>query len=65
MELKTCHHCQKPFLADQKSCPRCGTDYEYNADSWANVTCMMLMVLFIFGLIFMPILMLAAMLFKW
>jgi hypothetical protein len=52
-------------MADQKVCPRCGKEYEWNQESWANVGCMVLMVLFAFFLIMLPLLMLMAMFFRW
>lgn len=65
MELKICRHCQKPFLAEQGNCPRCGKEYEWDPNNWVNATCFLLMILFTFFCIMLPILMLMAMFFRW
>ena len=59
MELKTCPNCGKPHLASVERCPHCPReeDYEWNQESWANVGCLVLMVLFAFLLILLPLLM--------
>ena len=59
MELKICPNCNSPYLASQKSCPRCGEQYEWNQESWLNVGCLMLMLLFAFFLVMLPVLMFA------
>ncbi|MDQ4122704.1 MAG: hypothetical protein M3209_14795 [Acidobacteriota bacterium] len=46
MELQTCPNCQKPHLASQERCPHCPPEYEWNQESWANVGCFVLMILF-------------------
>ncbi len=57
MELRTCPKCQKPYLASEESCPRCAkTEYTWNQESWANVGCFVLMLLFVFALMLLPFL---------
>ncbi|MEP6924828.1 MAG: hypothetical protein ABI954_10215 [Pyrinomonadaceae bacterium] len=65
MELKICPNCKSPYMASQKTCPRCGEDYEWNQESWLNVGCLILMMLFALSLILLPVLMLGGMLFRW
>ncbi|HZH34241.1 MAG TPA: hypothetical protein VEX64_05335 [Pyrinomonadaceae bacterium] len=61
MELKTCPNCQKPHLASLEQCPHCPPDYEWNQESWANVGCLLGMMLFVFLMVLLPLLMIAGM----
>ncbi len=56
MELKTCPKCQKPILASVEKCPHCPEEYEWNPDSWLNVGCLLLIVLFVFLTVFLSLL---------
>lgn len=61
MELKTCVTCQNPFLASAEQCPHCPAEYEWNQESWANVGCFVLMIVFIFLLVLISLLSIAGM----
>ena len=65
MELKTCPNCKSPYLAEKKNCPRCGTEYQWNPESWANAGCLVLMIIVVLFFALMPILMICGMLNRW
>jgi hypothetical protein len=63
MSLKICQKCKRPFLAQKEFCPHCPEPYTWNQESWANLGCLLAMILpllamilfwffFFFGLIF-------------
>jgi uncharacterized protein (DUF983 family) len=61
LELKICPNCKSPRLANAESCPRCGDAYDWNQESFLNVGCLVLMLLFAGFLVLLPILMIAGM----
>jgi predicted amidophosphoribosyltransferase len=63
MELKTCPNCQKPYLATAARCPRCPEEvnHDWDQDSWANVGCFVLMILFVFFMVLVSLLSIAGM----
>jgi predicted amidophosphoribosyltransferase len=51
VRLKICARCKRPFLANKEFCPHCPVPY--NPESWANVGCLLAMVLPIFMIVFL------------
>lgn len=49
------------MLADAQSCPRCGAEYVWDQESFLNVGCLVLMILFAAFLFLLPLLMFAGM----
>ena len=49
--LKLCPQCRKPFIAENGTCPHCPEPYTWNQESYANVGCLVLMILPLFLLI--------------
>lgn len=49
--IKLCPRCRKPFLAAKEICPHCPEPYTWNQESYANVGCLMAMLLPLIGLI--------------
>jgi len=52
MQLKICKRCKRPFLANKEFCPHCPAPYTWNQESWANVGCLLAMILPIFLVVF-------------
>ncbi|MBC7798599.1 MAG: hypothetical protein H7Z37_17145 [Pyrinomonadaceae bacterium] len=65
MDLKICEKCDSPYLVSAEYCPRCPEPYTYDQDNWANVGCLVIMLLFAFFLMALPIIFLLAMLVRW
>ena len=73
MSLKVCPNCGRPLLADATACPACGQKLktpesappapvkppEWDQDNPANVACLVLMILFAFLLVVLPLLLMA------
>lgn len=53
MKLKLCPKCKRPFLAAKEYCPNCPEPYTWNQESWANVGCLIAMILPLVLLIFL------------
>jgi hypothetical protein len=53
MQLKICKRCKRPFLATKEFCPNCPAPYTWNQESWANVGCLLAMILPIFMVVFL------------
>ena len=43
--IKLCPRCRKPYLAAKESCPHCPEPYTWNQESYANVGCLLAMLL--------------------
>ncbi|MDQ3713929.1 MAG: hypothetical protein M3388_17155 [Acidobacteriota bacterium] len=52
MSLKICKKCKRPFMASHEFCPHCPKPYTWNQESWANVGCLLAMILPLFVMIF-------------
>ncbi|MBS1798137.1 MAG: hypothetical protein JSS81_30265 [Acidobacteria bacterium] len=48
MKLKICDRCKRPYLAGKKACPNCPAPYTWDQESWANLGCLVAMILPIF-----------------
>jgi hypothetical protein len=57
VELKLCPRCRKPFLATKEHCPSCPEPPTLNQESWANLGCLLVTFLPIFGMILFWLLM--------
>lgn len=44
MKLKVCPKCKRPFLTKHESCPHCPEPYTWDQESWANVGCLVAMI---------------------
>ena len=44
VQLKICPRCKRPFLAKHESCPKCPVPYTWNQESWANMGCLVTMI---------------------
>jgi len=53
MSLKICKKCKRPFMASHEFCQHCPPPYTWNQESWANVGCVLAMILPLFALIFL------------
>jgi hypothetical protein len=51
VELKICKQCKRPYLADKEFCPHCPEPYTWNQESYANLGCLLAMILPLFLLI--------------
>ncbi|HEX8287524.1 MAG TPA: hypothetical protein VF556_06010 [Pyrinomonadaceae bacterium] len=51
MKLKICPTCKRPYLAEKELCPHCPEPYTWNQESWANVGCLLAMVVPLFLMI--------------
>ena len=43
--IKLCPKCRKPYLAAKEYCPNCPEPYTWNQESYANVGCLLAMLL--------------------
>ena len=48
MAIKVCQRCKKPFLSEREFCPHCPEPYTWNQESYANVGCLLAMLLPLF-----------------
>jgi hypothetical protein len=52
VKLKICTRCKRPFLANKQFCPSCPAPYTWNQESYANLGCLLMMILPIFLIVF-------------
>jgi hypothetical protein len=45
VQLKLCPKCRRPYLANKEYCPNCPEPYAWNQESYANLGCLLLMIL--------------------
>jgi len=62
VKLKICSHCKRPFLANKGACPSCPAPY--NPESYANLGCLLAMILPIFLVVFFWIFLFFGMFFR-
>ncbi|HEX8249710.1 MAG TPA: hypothetical protein VF599_16145 [Pyrinomonadaceae bacterium] len=51
MEIKICHRCKRPFLANKGKCAHCPEPYAWNQDSWTNLGCLLITIIPLFLMI--------------
>lgn len=58
MELKVCKKCKRAFNAEESACPDCGhwAEYTWDQESWANVGCLLALILIILLMVILPFL---------
>ena len=49
--IKLCPRCRRPFLAEKEFCPNCPEPYTWNQESFANVGCLLAMLVPLVGMI--------------
>ena len=49
--IKLCPRCRKPYLAAKEFCPHCPEPYTWNQESYANVGCLLAMLMPLVGMI--------------
>jgi len=64
MSLKICKKCKRPFMAHKEICPHCPEPYTWNQESWANVGCLLAMILPLILMILMWVFFFSAILFR-
>ncbi len=69
MSIKVCPNCSKPHMAEAATaaCPNCGRPtepYSWNQESPANLGCLILLVIFAFLLMLLPLLLFGAIIFR-
>jgi hypothetical protein len=50
--IKLCPRCRRPFLAAKELCPHCPEPYTWNQESFANLGCLIAMILPVFFVLF-------------
>ncbi|HQU84115.1 MAG TPA: hypothetical protein PKY59_13355 [Pyrinomonadaceae bacterium] len=64
MKLKICERCKRPFLETKEFCPNCPEVFTQNRESWANMGCLIAMIMPIIFIIFFWIFLFLGFLFR-